>query len=670
VERLLDKFSLPKQLLQKATLDDLLTDLSNSESPRLALVLSGGGAKCSYQAGAVVAVEELLRKKLDQRAEELKREGASDEEIKEEIDALSKKLDIKLVVGTSGGAINALLVAMAVTKHPGAEQELRGAWQSFNQQQFLRPSGRFRVLFGVCLGILQSLLVLVAVLLFGRQTMNWKATIPVLTALGLLQLSVGVYFGVTKLNIVLLFVIEFAAILSIIAIVVAVDWITRAWTRGRRGLGNKVTGDSVDPGIVAAEIESRHWRRLTIVILLGIGVVEAFLAIIPGVEQIIEHLPDNHWIEHAWTVAILASKWSYPYPLIIAIAMAVIGWKLFRNFDWDRWREPFVWWTAITLILAGGLMVLDALFRSSAVSKVEGIEEMVSTKMPDLVRKTVSPNFNPGSGDLRSMSQQIMAEGLLQRDLIITSSKLPVGASDEDLNSLPDDLYFYHRSSSSVKPPSDRSFIPLKYNQNLLLDVVIGSSTIYPVFPSRVLNNVTLGPDVDLGVEEIRRKSIKTMRIIDGGFIHNIPIEAAQKWRASHIIVIEASPSRQEQHPQVFLDHALTAFGYLFDQAQRTDLLAHGQGAAAFVLRPTSECEKLNVKPICTDPPDPNLDTFDFSKRAAKAAFDKGLKDVLSPHPLFVKVSGAPQFKSPWPAGIEAERNRTLSRRRQRKPLW
>src|SRR5262249_19089848 len=56
--------------------------------PRLALVLSGGGAKCAYQVGAVRALEEQLA--------ELRKENPGE------------PIDISLVVGTSGGAINAL----------------------------------------------------------------------------------------------------------------------------------------------------------------------------------------------------------------------------------------------------------------------------------------------------------------------------------------------------------------------------------------------------------------------------------------------------------------------------------------------------------------------------------------------------------------------------------
>src|SRR6185369_7494983 len=101
-------------------------------------------------------------------------------------------------------------------------------------------------------------------------------------------------------------------------------------------------------------------------------------------------------------------------------------------------------------------------------------------------------------------------------DLVITTSRLPIEVSDEidqkqaDLvNGLHDDLYFYFRANTNeeLKPPLDRRFIPLKRNTDKLLDVVIGSSTIYPIFPSRTLTSVQLGSE-EKEMEKIDKISI------------------------------------------------------------------------------------------------------------------------------------------------------------------
>jgi predicted acylesterase/phospholipase RssA len=104
-------------------------------APRLAIVLSGGGAKCAYQLGAVEVIED----KLDASS------------------AKGNNLKIDLVVGTSGGAINALTVAAGATSNQSTKRgALHSTWQNFGQTEILKPSDSFRRLIGVTVGILFS----------------------------------------------------------------------------------------------------------------------------------------------------------------------------------------------------------------------------------------------------------------------------------------------------------------------------------------------------------------------------------------------------------------------------------------------------------------------------------------------------------------------------------
>jgi hypothetical protein len=323
-----------------------------------------------------------------------------------------------------------------------------------------------------------------------------------------------------------------------------------------------------------------------------------------------------------------------------------------RDFDWDKRRERAVLWTTILLVFFSGVLVLQLFFKESSPSESVGIERAFVQQIPTLVQNTVDKSFAsktiPGRTDLQSLSEQLLSQNLLQRDLVITTSRLPASEDDGPLpvNGLPDDLYFYDHSSRDdrVPPPPDKRFVPLNYNREKLLDVVIGSSTIYPIFSPRPLADVWLGNDSSKSTEPIGE-----MRIIDGGFIHNIPIDAARSWGATHIIVIDASPTPQLRAPQNLWDNMVMAFGYLFKQAQTADSVAR---AGTFELRPTSRCEKLNVRPVCTErdgPPEPNMDTFDFSDVAAQRAFDDGGNDVKSVVPLFVRVPGAPDFRTVTP---------------------
>jgi hypothetical protein len=66
-------------------------------------------------------------------------------------------LKIDLVVGTSGGAINALTVAAGATSNQSTKRAApHSTWQNFGQTEILKPSDSFRRLIGVTVGILFS----------------------------------------------------------------------------------------------------------------------------------------------------------------------------------------------------------------------------------------------------------------------------------------------------------------------------------------------------------------------------------------------------------------------------------------------------------------------------------------------------------------------------------
>jgi hypothetical protein len=491
--------------------------------------------------------------------------------------------------------------------------------------------------------------------------MNWATTILVLGAIALVQVSAAIYLGASSQIVAGVLLAELIFVLFIIGIVAIFDYsVNKAeawWRKGKASPNATSAGPLPDP-------EVHHWRMLTIVLMLAFSLLEFAVAKVPGIEVLISKLSKSHWVEHIWMLVVLISNWAFPYPLIIGLLMALLGWIVWRTFEWNRHRRAFVWSLTGLFILCSAALVHQSLFRTDAPSGPLGIEEAFAQQIPTLIRQTVSPGFNPPqtSEPLKSLSLSLLdnLSPMLKRDLVITTSKLPMAPTAEGasvVNSLPPDLYFYfrHNQEEDYKPPLDKRFVPLKYNREKLLDVVIGSSTIYPIFPSRTLRNVVLGnEEVELSENPVAR-----MSIIDGGFIHNIPIEAAGLWKASHIILIEASPVPQESEPKHFMDNALTAFGYLFSQAQRSDKLARGK-AETFELRPTSLCEKQDVLNACpgnVNPPVPNMDTFDFSPDIVQDAFEKGQEDVrglppkivlppdFQPAPLFERVSGPPNFR-------------------------
>jgi predicted acylesterase/phospholipase RssA len=113
-----------EKALDRVDLDDLILTLrhynrTHPEPARLGLVLAGGGAKCSYQAGAVRALEERLKSAREQYTDD--------------------DLDIHVVIGTSGGAINALSIAMGITKTADGYQDLKRAWLDLDQKEIVSP---------------------------------------------------------------------------------------------------------------------------------------------------------------------------------------------------------------------------------------------------------------------------------------------------------------------------------------------------------------------------------------------------------------------------------------------------------------------------------------------------------------------------------------------------
>jgi hypothetical protein len=235
-----------------------------------------------------------------------------------------------------------------------------------------------------------------------------------------------------------------------------------------------------------------------------------------------------------------------------------------------------------------------------------------------------------------SISQQIMKNPwLLKRDLIIAATRLPEASAPAN----EPDLYFYALRNGSEKDVDfhhDQHFIALNENPDLLLDVVLGSSTIYPIFPPQPLRHVKtrnpLTPEQDF-------------RIVDGGYSHNTPILAALEWQATHLLVIEASPEPLATEPRDFLDHAGAAFNFLFEEAQRLDTQSRGK-IEVFSIRPRSECWKASKVIHCSMSPDPDLDTFDFYPSLLTEAFDRGFSDAKQSYPTaigdFVREPGAP----------------------------
>jgi predicted acylesterase/phospholipase RssA len=538
-------------------LDQIIARLRNynkshvSDHPlRLAVVLSGGGAKCAYQLGVMEALESKLRA--------LQSEQRRNNE---------PETDISLVVGTSGGAINALAVALGLTRDEANRALLRDTWRSFTQRDFLELWPRVHIAFGIGIGVLQAAFV-------------------------------------------------------IFVCMMKVKWRTCWWSKAGT-------------------------------LLLLLSAVNLFVSSYPNFPY---DLLGDFWIEHfwqhIWLVMTLSVGWSTLCLFTIGGTLRMLGWRMsLKGDENENVGEIFfnLHRRKIVLALLGGVTLTQVvwmmlLFNEDALSSSSALKNVVSHKFAELIVAKESVIAGAGDGevnDLNTLSrtitgrpQNINDRPLLDRDLIITGSRLsarnePRADEEMDINSsLPNDLYFFYANDLTEKKPDqgllpDRRFISLQNEQNrgLLLDIVIGSSSIYPLFLPQKLC-------VSTNVAEPCRQ----IDLIDGGFVHNSPLEAAVKWDATHIIVIEASPSEQPTLQNGLMANSFTAFNYLFSQAQNLDAKMYGQ-KEIFIIRPDVPKE--------TD--EPNLDTFDFSPLLIDRAIDRGLNDALNVStPHFHRVFAQP----------------------------
>jgi predicted acylesterase/phospholipase RssA len=545
------------------TIDQIIRRINNyndhhqDKPARVALVLSGGGAKCAYQLGAVEVIEDRL-----------KAAQAKNNDSKPAID---------LVVGTSGGAINALTIAAEVTKETPGRQALRTTWENFGQSEILKPSNFVRRLLGFTLGFIFSLLAINFA--YNRQLRRAAVGAPVHDA------------GQNN---------------------------KRTWFRK-----------------LLQRYRALPWfERLGIVmLLLSLGLY------VLGTKQITL----TGWL-HAETLLkghVLVHIAEYGRQIVRWAALSIFVFGLLLTFDRSLALRQRRYATISQKLLIPAVAVAVLLFFILPIATIyttlqlqntlfvsSGIDEKMAVEMPKLL--SCDAGSGPLSERLEKISKDIVDKGLIKRDLVITGSVLSGGSSPKQSDATRQaadetDLYFIYTAGKSELPESlrkDNRFVSLKDpdNASILLDAVIGSGSIFPAFEPKRLTNVKRVMD---------KEAIKDVSIIDGGFVHNSPIEAAVKLEATHIIMIEASPEYPPSTKVNLLSNSIAAFNHLFTQAQILDARSRRQ-AEIFTLRPHQE---------------PYLCTVDFGKNYIIEAMKYGRDDV--------KDNSTPRFvRQPRPSGL------------------
>lgn len=509
---------------EKASLDDisqLLLHYSRSQPrpPRLALVLSGGGAKCSYQVGVVAAIEEKLA--------ELRRDNPEE------------GLDIALVVGTSGGAINSFPVAMGITGSEEGRQAFRNTWCALDQREIVRPSLPVRANMGLWFALLQTALLI---------------------------------------------------------------WVVRRFVPNPDKRG-----------------------RTFAVAYIVLAAVEIVVGYCPGSPW--RWLGTNHLLHHTWlwlSFGVRASAWSLLAIGVAALVLEVAKARRGRHITIPKWLTR-------TTLLVGvlGLPLLQGvtiLTYEETLSGGEGMQDALADKFPPLIDQHLALSKLPplelddaadAGQRLESVSRQVLERHLLRRDLVITGSCLTQTSQE-----LPPDLYFYAPANPAAElPPYGGRGVSLLERPHILLDVVMGSGSIFPVFPPRRIENIP--------------RTGEQIELIDGGFAHNSPVEAAVLWGATHIVLIEATPRKRSERGN-FLRNATSSFRHLHQQAQLLDARSRG---------------KVIVFSLAPEPP--HICVLDFADNLVAASIERGYGDAgmsASPTARFRKELGEPVFSNVRPA--------------------
>ncbi len=342
-------------------------------------------------------------------------------------------------------------------------------------------------------------------------------------------------------------------------------------------------------------------------------------------------LGENHVLHHIWlchSFGVRESAWA-----LLVIGLAALLWEQLRSHR-GRHIEIPKWLTNTTLAVAiCGLPLLQLvalLFWHETISTGAGMERSLAEKFPLVMNehlraqgeKPLAYDVDASYADrLQQVSSQVIGRGLLQRDLVLTGSCLSQTSED-----LPSDLYFYAPvDRESEPPPFGTRGVSLVERPTTLLDVVMGSGSIFPVFPGRIIEGI---PHAGEKIE-----------LVDGGFAHNSPVEAAVLWGATHIVLVEAKPRKRIERGN-FVLNATSAFRHLHSQAQLLDTRSRG---------------RVTIYSVAPNPP--HICVLDFAENLIADSTKRGYDEAREGNEAFQRELGEPVFHSAEPTTEISEIN-------------
>ena len=287
--------------------------------------------------------------------------------------------------------------------------------------------------------------------------------------------------------------------------------------------------------------------------------------------------------------------------------------------------QPVGWVIGICLAILPFLQFITIFWFQETLSGGQGLERTLAEKFPRMIDPTLERSgktaldltgAKTNSETLAMLGKEVFERRLWQRDLVITGNCIT-----QTSKTLPNDIYFYargHSSPSSTAPKFGARGLDIAKYPAHLMDMVLGSGTIFPVFPPRTMHDFPAAGD--------------QVELIDGGFAHNSPIEAAVLWGATHIILIEVNPEGRQLRSN-FLENATTAFVHLHRQTQLVDMRS-----------------KQQVMVFTLAPEPPHMCVLDFSSNLIRASIERGYREAggsrgdIEPGKQFRKELGEPVF--------------------------
>ena len=489
---------------------------------RLAVVLSGGGARCAYQVGAISVVEDYLKK--------LNAEYGAD-------------LNVDLVVGTSGGALNAVPVSMEVSTYETGQAVWSDVWTSLDQREIIKPS------LAVCI-------------------------------------NAGIWFAFLQMTGVYLFSRVFRR-----------QYVTRL---------------------------NFFYRAC-----LLLGAVEFILWFVPFEPWAL--LGHNHLLHHLWLWCQLGAEYT-ALTLLFCGAIYFFVARVAANPSRQelKIRRGRIHWVLTVGVLGLPLLQLITMFiNEQTFSTGDGIRESLVNGYSTMLEEHAHQQGLDFQIDqtattqqrLEAMGEWIVQNNSLKRDLVLTTTAIERSRPD-----IPSELYFYLQADDdSPQPEFGNRGIDMSKSPQQFMKVVLGSSAIYPAFPGQIVKDIPESGDV--------------LELVDGGFAHNAPVEAAVLWGASHVLLVDVSPLALRDSANL-ADSVIRGFGHLLRQSQLSDE------------RSRSEVVVMNLQPRF----EPPLCIIDFSSNLIGNGIRHGRQDAstktrLENHdgvevelPPFVVSYGKPEF--------------------------